>query len=273
MKKWTQKQIEILKDNYPKHGAQHVAALLDRTEHSVFVKASRLGCNVARHEFDRCYFDCIDNAEKAYWLGFIAADGYVQHSISGRRYALGIQLAQTDAQHLNKFKCALNSDAELKYRVRSLQTRDYTAKAFTMVSIRLHSKHLVETLQKYGIIPNKTAYLKIKGVPEQYIWDYVRGYFDGDGFFSCTKIKKDGRVKYVYGRVGFVCHTKEFLEQVQSILHQKNITSYIRADRGNWILQIRKSESVQKFCESIYSDRYSTHLDRKYFKYKSFYNI
>lgn len=55
-------------------------------------------------------FEKIDTEEKAYWLGFIYADGYV----STNTYAFGIELSIKDIDHLIKFKKFLSWDGEIK---------------------------------------------------------------------------------------------------------------------------------------------------------------
>lgn len=54
------------------------------------------------------YFSEIDTEEKAYWLGFIYADGYVTGS------KLGITIANLDRMHLEKFKKCIGSDYKIK---------------------------------------------------------------------------------------------------------------------------------------------------------------
>ena len=54
------------------------------------------------------YFSEIDTEEKAYWLGFIYADGYVTGS------KLGIAIANLDRMHLEKFKKCIGSDYKIK---------------------------------------------------------------------------------------------------------------------------------------------------------------
>ena len=53
---------------------------------------------------DETLFDSIDNEEKAYWLGFMYADGY----ISSKNNQIGLQLAIKDIEHLQKFNNFLN---------------------------------------------------------------------------------------------------------------------------------------------------------------------
>lgn len=49
--------------------------------------------------YNRHIFDNIDNEEKAYWLGFILADGYLNLD----KHMLRIKLGNKDKQHLIKF--------------------------------------------------------------------------------------------------------------------------------------------------------------------------
>ena len=46
--------------------------------------------------YNRHIFDNIDNEEKAYWLGFIVADGYLNLD----KHMLRIKLGNKDKQHL-----------------------------------------------------------------------------------------------------------------------------------------------------------------------------
>ena len=48
------------------------------------------------------FFETIDTEDKAYWLGFIYADGYITKSKTGQ-HNLGIKLSIKDLAHLQKF--------------------------------------------------------------------------------------------------------------------------------------------------------------------------
>lgn len=52
-----------------------------------------------KSKFNEHIFDSIDTEEKAYWLGFIFADGY----ISSRDNAFELSLKAEDKEHLDKF--------------------------------------------------------------------------------------------------------------------------------------------------------------------------
>ena len=70
--------------------------------------------NSRKYTLDESYFSKIDTHEKAYWLGFIAADGYVSNNNRyGTKY-IGITLNANDIEHLYKFKEAINYTGDIK---------------------------------------------------------------------------------------------------------------------------------------------------------------
>ena len=54
-------------------------------------------------KFDNTVFDTIDTEEKAYWLGFMYADGYVQNNGN----SVELSLKGSDVEHLEKFRVFL----------------------------------------------------------------------------------------------------------------------------------------------------------------------
>ena len=58
------------------------------------------------------YFEIIDTEEKAYWLGFLYADGCVARK--GNYYNIKIDQALYDYEHVLKFKEAINSTYPVK---------------------------------------------------------------------------------------------------------------------------------------------------------------
>lgn len=71
------------------------------------------GYKIINHQnqakFDETIFDVIDTEEKAYWLGFIYADGYISSTLTKGKYqgknpyAFGLALQLRDINHLIKF--------------------------------------------------------------------------------------------------------------------------------------------------------------------------
>ena len=58
---------------------------------------------IRKHFFNENYFEVIDSEDKAYWLGFISADGCVAKSSKYNSYRLQIAISSIDSDHLNKF--------------------------------------------------------------------------------------------------------------------------------------------------------------------------
>jgi len=124
-------------------------------------------------------FDIIDTEEKAYWLGFLAADG----SIDKNQKQLTLALAIKDKHHLEKFKKFIG----INYNICNTTTV-INNKIFYGNSYSVSSTNFVKSLEKHNLINNKSFILKFPDtIPEQYIKDYVRGLVDGDGCFCVSK--------------------------------------------------------------------------------------
>ena len=59
-----------------------------------------------KHFYNEDYFKVIDSEDKAYWLGFISADG----SVSKDAYHIRISLSSIDIKHLEKFLTCINAN-------------------------------------------------------------------------------------------------------------------------------------------------------------------
>jgi hypothetical protein len=142
------------------------------------------GClgGARRYGVNQNYFDVIDSEDKAYFLGFICADGCVytgQHN-----YLLRIELNNRDVAILEKFK-----------RCVSFSGKIYQHSRYNSCSIRLYSRHMIGALIARGVTQRKSLTLKFPSVPQALMHHFMRGYFDGDG---CIKSTVKGRVTRSY---------------------------------------------------------------------------
>ena len=137
-----------------------------------------------KYNFNEHYFDNIDCQEKAYWLGFFAADGY-NHRDKGY---IEFRLHKQDIEILNKFKSCIQSNNPI-----GLYKETYC-------NLSLYSKHLCEKLAEYGLGQAKTYTLQLPSLEKSLMRHFIRGYFDGDGCFSVIKRsdRKNGRKKATY---------------------------------------------------------------------------
>jgi AraC-like DNA-binding protein len=57
--------------------------------------------------------------------------------------------------------------------------------------LRINSSSLIEDLNSFGIIPNKTKVLNFPEVPNHLLVHFIRGFLDGDGWIV-TRVRKNG---------------------------------------------------------------------------------
>jgi len=122
-------------------------------------------------------FSHVDAPEKAYWLGFLNADGAIL-GVNPGTLRLQVALARKDRAHLVKLRAFLGIEREIT---------DYEAKTYGGV-LRPYSKVIcqerpvVMDLVRLGILPNKTGAEKPwADGPEYLMRHYWRGMVDGDG--------------------------------------------------------------------------------------------
>lgn len=123
-------------------------------------------------------FGKLDSDEKAYWLGFIAADGYIY---DGTAYCVGIGLAKRDLNHIEKFRDFLECDYKI---VEDKSTNSY--------SLRVSNRKFCDDIRRLGIEERKSTknYSLIANVPNKYKDSFIAGYFDGDGAIFSYLVKK-----------------------------------------------------------------------------------
>ncbi len=130
-----------------------------------------------KHSFNEHFFDVIDNSTKAYWLGFLMADG------CNTGDELQVELSVKDKNHLSKLKKQLQATQSISHRKRGKHE---------MVSLRLASRQFCQTLTKLGCKQRKSFTLRFPKISDLLARDFIRGYFDGDG---CIHLRRDKRNK------------------------------------------------------------------------------
>lgn len=151
--------------------------------------------------FDKTYFQDIDTPDKAYWLGFITADGSVDHK------ALHLRLSTKDDAHLQKLLDSIGSDASIEY---TQNNHDRPC-----VRIRVFSVEMMADLARHGIEPNKTWTVKPWPGPFELERHYWRGVVDGDGWITTGS---NGATKRFY-TVG-LCGNLHIATGFQAFVHK-----------------------------------------------------
>lgn len=151
------------------------------------------------------YFDVIDIPEKAYWLGFLSADGYVHKE----RGEIQFELQESDKDQVKKLANALSYNKPLlKIIIASNQ------KSFTHWRLTIRCKKLTDQLEKYGIVQHKSLTFKPRNIPNQFFSYWILGYMDGDGCILNAK----GRVKISFtGTLETLSLIKEYFYSTNQI--------------------------------------------------------
>lgn len=198
------------------------------------------------------YFDEVDNFKKAYWLGFIMADGYTYKTPNREKYELAIKIKSTDIDHLKEFA----KDIEFPEEKIIIGSGKRNGNINYYCQLRTYNTHLVKTvMNKHKIVQNKTYVQCLPdSILEEYIPDFIRGYWDGNG-----TLKKAGWSACTM--------SYQLIESFAKYFDENNIEYTIRKElckSGNYLHLIRiRSKSHNDFVKLIYpSEKYA--LKRKY---------
>lgn len=268
--RWTEDEINFLKENYSKLHKSEIAKYLNRTETSVKVKANKLGIKKYPYICNYEYFKSIDTESKAYWLGFIYADGWITKNSNTNSGYLGIQLKKSDADHLRKFNKDIDGNYPISFGEKICHIGDNN-KLNHYCLIRIYSINMVNDLFNQGVNFNKSYNITFPCIQENLIKHFIRGFFDGDGCVrSRTRKLASGEIKK-YPACDITCHEKSFLESIRSYIHSKGLNSYIYPDGSGFRLYLSGQNDNINFLDYIYKDA-TIYLDRKYKRYQEIKN-
>lgn len=196
------------------------------------------------------FFKQIDTEEKAYWLGFIAADGNIAKDFS----CCSIELKQSDFEHLQKFAKCFDDYYVVKK----------CARKYPSAKIQITCKQCCYDLQQYGITPNKSLTLQVvtDKIPHDLQIHYIRGYFDGDGSIFCTHPNRISGYSYDEWGCNFV-GAKHTLQFIQNYFHLSN---KIRRKGKCFELDINGILPAYDILSLMYKNA-SIYLERKKAKY------
>lgn len=216
-----------------------------------------------KYHFNEHYFETIDTEDKAYWLGFLYADGNVHFGKDkyGKRKGCTIEitLAEKDKNHLNKLLQCLKADDNYPLEKRIVKSN---GKEYVAYRLCLNSVVMGNDLESKGCVPNKSLILKRPNINPDLNKHFIRGYFDGDG---CVHINE------------------ELNNTIYSVLGTQDILSFIQEESGISskisIRQVKRDGEYKPFYEIsiggikskiifhnyIYKDA-NIYLERKYVK-------
>jgi len=192
-----------------------------------------------KRDFNDHFFDDIDNEEKAYWLGFLYADGCVQNKKTGQKL---ISLAVKDKEVIDKFIKSINGN---------FKTKTYK----DVHVVHLTSLIMFNALIKHGCIPRKSLVLTFPELKKSLVHHFIRGYFDGDGCVYTYNPKNYNKTNTIYNSIGVnICGTQEFLECISRNFSTNQPKKDKRKENNIWYLSFSGSKKTKFFYEYLYKD-------------------
>jgi hypothetical protein len=201
---------------------------------------------------DSTYFKDINTESKAYWLGFISGDGYLNLN----QLSFVLTLAIKDINHLEEFRRAINATHTVK-------TYNYS---YPFCRMYIRDNIFCKVLHNY-FDNTKSSTLRMPNIPNQYVKDYIRGYFDANGSISGAN---NPRFE--------ISSNKYFLEDIREYLVRDlgiSITKNSIRHKDKPIFQTLRyggKYNLQKIYRFLY-DGCNIYLPRKKFKFEELLKI
>lgn len=209
-----------------------------------------------RYTLNETFFDAIDTEEKAYFLGLLGSDGWID-----KRGRIGLGLSGEEDVYLLK---RLATVIGFSGPIYSSQPAYPGSKRHYKISIT--NAHMSAALVRHGIVNQKSLIYEFPtGLRPDLVRHYVRGYVDGDGSVS---IKQSGDVL-----VG-VTSSRRFVKALAVCIHdhlglQPHVERFVpprNQESGN--LKIGGNLVVFQFLDWIYRDA-TIFMARKEAKYRT----
>ncbi len=190
------------------------------------------------------------SANEAYILGLIITDG----SIDPHDKTIEICLKRDDIYLLEKVNALLGSNRPIFLP---------NIKNDNRARLRVSSTQIFTDLKRKGIDPSTKSstarYPNLEILPEQFQGAFIRGVFDGDGWVSVNKEKKNFSV-------GFI-GTKDLLEGIQAVLvtkcrmNKSTISTRSKAYVSCFSMQYRGRQNLMKFYDFLYGRDFNPDRD------------
>lgn len=132
-----------------------------------------------RHMLNEGFFTVVDSEDKAYWFGFLAADGYISEK------GVRLDLQARDRAHLEKFRASLASTHAIFDRTDTVRLPSGRTGTYPHSYVYIPSVILATRLAELGLTPKKSHRVQpCTEIRDDVAHHYWRGVFDGDGHIS-----------------------------------------------------------------------------------------
>ena len=212
-------------------------------------------------KFNKAFFDEW-SSEMAYVLGFLFADGYVFKNPRGSCFFC---FCSTDKEIVRKIRDVLQSNHKIGLKFRNKSNPKWK----DAYVLQIGSKEVFKKLGAFGVIPNKSLVIRFPKVPPEFLGDFVRGYFDGDGCVHFAKYWRKDRGKWKWQFTSsFISGSKRFLGSLHSILKDFNFGGRLGKKTRGYELVFSQNDSIALFNLMYNNVSSGLYLSRKHDTFK-----
>lgn len=212
---------------------------------------------IIKYQYKENIFEVIDSKEKAYWIGFLYADGYIHSRDNG----WGIALKESDKEQLEKFIDFLGVD-----------DRDCLAHRELTKSFNFHvtREKTHKDLINLGFTANKSYDTTLdvwNNIPKEFKKYFLLGFWDGDGSFAI------GAAPRRRSLAGVISNNCNLLNEVAIFINEEIEKDFCKVKEptpGDPYYRIRLYDNKAKiFGQWLYQDmvEFTYKLERKYNKF------
>lgn len=226
---------------------------------------------MSKYKYNKDYFNKIDTADKAYWLGFLYADGSINRYYKNEKLksmTLELGVSYRDKEHLDKFKMYLETNIPIFEKINKLKGKEYKS-----VRIQLNNTKICYDLCDLGCTPNKTYNIKFPTfeiVPKEFMRDFIRGFFDGDGCISTSIANGKPHIEVtISGMYDMLKSISDFLISEKIIRVNPKIYKDKRSN-CTYNIYFYGVDANKELLDYLYKDS-NIYLERKYNQYINFY--
>ena len=226
-------------------------------KNNIYLK-SQIGSKSRKKKINEDFFTNIDSSEKAYILGWVLSDGYVN------KYKLTFCIKDVEILHIIKEK--LESEHKIS---KSIYFDKRQNKSYYRYFLQITSKKIVNSLNDLGIFQSKSFNVKLPKINPEFHSDIIRGIFDGDGYVGVKKNKKDEKSL----RFSLIV-TETMFNDMTLIFNKLGInlkipTIVAENDNGKVLkINIYSINDIKQIFNFMYSKNNCLKLERKYNKFK-----
>jgi len=161
------------------------------------------------------YFEEINTKSKAYWLGFLYADGYISNIRKNKIF--GIKIGIKDENIVDKFIKEIGINPMYKKIVENKK----------QVRIQITCDKIANDLEKHGVVKKKSNILELPKLNNRELYlSFLLGYFDGDGTTGTTRITSGSEKFLIQIKYYFYIKNKIRGENTQGEINGRQFKGY-----------------------------------------------